>query len=152
MSSSPPPGASRPSRCRNSLIAVRPLASTASRASRASSGELSSTLRAAPACTTITLTLWVTTSCSSPAIRARSASTARRVCASCSASARSSRWAESPARFRHPRIPTATAAVGANISSAVNRAGTCGVVSGNAAVAMTAAVPTASSAAQRNRL
>ena len=96
--------------------------------------------------------MWVTTSCSSPAILARSASTARRVCASCSASARSSRSAESPARFRHPRIPTATAAVGASTSKAVNRAGTCGVVSGNAAVAMTAPVPTASSAAQRNRL
>ena len=48
---------------------------------------------------------------------------------------------------RRPRRRSAT-----STSSAVNRAGTCGVVSGNAAVAMTAPVPTASSAAQRNRL
>jgi len=38
-------------------MAVRPLASTASSASRASAGELASTRRAAPACTTMTLTL-----------------------------------------------------------------------------------------------
>ena len=65
-------------------MAVRPLASTASSASRASSGELSSTRRAAPACTTMTLTLCDTTSCISLAIRARSSVTARRVSASCS--------------------------------------------------------------------
>ena len=54
---------------------------------------------------------------------------------------------------RHPRITRAPPPVaGTRTSKAVNRAGTCGVVSGNAAVAMTAAVPTASSAAQRNRL
>ena len=69
---------------RSSAIAVRPLASMASSASSASPGELATTLRAAPACTTITLTLCVTTSCSSLAMRARSTSMARWVAAWCS--------------------------------------------------------------------
>ena len=58
--------------CCNSVMASRPLSSTASSADLASSGEAPSTRRAAPACTTIMLTLCVTTSCSSRAMRARS--------------------------------------------------------------------------------
>ena len=117
-------------------MAVRPLASTASSASRASPGEVSSTRRAAPACTTMTLTLCVTTSCISLAIRARSSATARRVCASCSCSARRSRSADSPARCRQRRMAIATDTVGSRISSAVKRPGTGGVVFGYAAVTM----------------
>ena len=49
-------------------------------------------------------------------------------------------------------MPTATAAVGARTSSAVKRAGSGGVVFGNAAVTMTAAPNTASSAVRRNLL
>ena len=45
-------------------------------ASRASSGERSSTTRPVPACTAITLIEWATTSCSSRAIRSRSSVTA----------------------------------------------------------------------------
>ena len=67
---------------RSSVIAARPPASTASSASRAWSGSRSSTLRAAPAWMTITLTLWPTTSCSSRARRARSCSSASAVAAS----------------------------------------------------------------------
>ncbi len=63
-------------------MAARPPASTASSASLDRSGAASITLRAAPACMTITLTLWVTTSWSSAAIRARSSSTARRMACS----------------------------------------------------------------------
>ncbi len=69
--------------CRSSERAARPLSSTASMASLDSSGSASMTLRAAPVWITITLTLCVTTSCSSAAMRARSSSTARRVAASC---------------------------------------------------------------------
>ena len=82
-------------------------------------------------------------------MRALSASTARWVSASCSAWARSSRSAESPARRRQVRIAIATATVGSRISSAVKRAGTGGVVSGNAAVTMTAAAATPSTASRR---
>ena len=67
-------------------------------------GGRASTCRAAPACTIITLTLCVTTSCSSLAMRARSSSSARRVAASCSACSRSSRACESPAWRRHGSI------------------------------------------------
>ena len=58
------------------------------------------TWRAAPACTTMTLTLCVTTSCSSLAIRARSSSRARRVAAWCSACVGAAGPASRPARRR----------------------------------------------------
>ncbi len=83
--------------CRSSVIAARPAASTASIASRASSGDRSSTVRAAPACAVITLTLCVTTSCSSCAIRARSRSTAKRVAFACWASMFSACWRDARA-------------------------------------------------------
>ena len=70
--------------CCSSTMASRPLSSTASSAVLASSGEEPSIRRAAPACTTIMLTLCVTTSCSSPAMRARSSRIACRVAFSCS--------------------------------------------------------------------
>jgi hypothetical protein len=79
--------------CRSSLIAARPPDSIASSAWWAISGAVVSTVRAAPACTTITLTLWVTTSCNSWAIRARSRCTASRVSVSrCASTARTRCW------------------------------------------------------------
>ena len=47
------------------------------------------------------------------------------------------------------RIAIATATVGSRISNAVKRAGTGGVVSGKAAVTMTATTATPSTASQR---
>ena len=71
-------GASSPSRWRSSDIAERPAFSTSLSASAHSSGRAVITSRAALAWTTMRLTLWLTMSCSSLAILARSASTAAR--------------------------------------------------------------------------
>ncbi len=58
------------------------------------SGEVSSTRRAALACTTITVMAWATTSCSSRAMRVRSSVTARWASVARSCSARTARsWA-----------------------------------------------------------
>ena len=78
-------------------MAVRPHDSTARNALVASAGSALSTRLAAPACTTIMLTLCVTTSCISLAMRARCCSSARLVASSCSARAWRSRAPESPA-------------------------------------------------------
>src|SRR5581483_2248369 len=146
-------GASNDSRCRSSPIAVRPLASTASSASSArpvaSARGLPSTLRAAPACTIITLTLCVTTSCSSLAIRARSSSMARLVAASCSACTLRSRDVESPTRRRSSRMPSPAATVGTTTISAVYRSGMSGRFSGN--VAMTAIAPASATPSASSR-
>ncbi len=65
-----------PSRSRICPTASREEVSTAVNAWAAASGLLVSTLRAAAACTPITDTWWATTSCSSRAMRSRSATTA----------------------------------------------------------------------------
>ncbi len=71
-------------------------------ASRAFSGCVSTTVRAAPAWTAITLTLCVTTSWISRAMRARSSMAPRRACSSRSRSARSARSRSSSAwRLRY---------------------------------------------------
>jgi hypothetical protein len=106
---------SSPITCRSSVIAARPLASTASSAARASSGVASMTFRAAPAWITITLTLWVTTSCSSRAIRARSSSVAWRSASICSRSIADIRARPSSACCFHRRKPSAATAIGSRI-------------------------------------
>jgi hypothetical protein len=73
------------------------------------------TLRAAPAWMTITLTLWVTTSCSSRAIRARSTSVARRSASICSCSMADIRARPSSACCFHRRSPSAATAIGSRI-------------------------------------
>ena len=83
---------STPSRRRISASASRPVCSIWAAAATARAGSLSRIRRAPPACTTITLTLWATTSCISRAILRRSSVAARS--ASC-AWASSSRWAAS---------------------------------------------------------
>src|SRR3954454_3495365 len=65
-----------PTMRRISFSAARPVCSTEPSASFAFDASWSIILRAAAACTTMTLTLWATTSCSSRAIRARSCATA----------------------------------------------------------------------------
>ena len=81
---------------RISVSAVRPADSTAAMASRADDGSVAATRRAAPACTTITLTWCATTSCSSRAMRARSSATASRARSSRSRSRRAARSCERP--------------------------------------------------------
>ncbi len=68
---------STPSRRRSSSSASRPAVSIAPKASRASSGRVKARRRAPVAWTVIALSAWATTSCNSPAIRARSSATAR---------------------------------------------------------------------------
>ena len=97
----------------------------------------------------MTLTLCVTTSCSSLAMRERSTSTARRVAALCSASARRSRAAESLARLRHSRIPSPAATTGITTRSAVYRSETRGRVFGKVIVMMIAPVSTTPTASWR---
>ncbi len=80
------------------------------RAAAAWSGWLSSTWAAMPACTLIIDMLWATTSCSSRAIRSRSASTRRRASSSQACSARSA-LAVSSWRWLARTMPTATAAI-----------------------------------------
>ena len=84
------------------------------------------TLRAAPAWMTITLTLWVTTSCSSRAIRARSCSAARRSASACSRSSVDSRARPSSARRFHRRSPSAATAIGIRIRNGTASSGTVG--------------------------
>src|SRR4051794_33737036 len=71
-------GRGLPSGRRASASAWRPDCSIELSASRVDSWPGGSAWRSAPACTTITLTLWATRSCSSRAIRARSSATASR--------------------------------------------------------------------------
>ena len=77
---------------RMSVSAWRPASRSQSSAARASSGRRSKARKAPPAWMTITLTWWVTTSCSSRAIRSRSSDGRPRVRSSRS---RSSGWARS---------------------------------------------------------
>jgi hypothetical protein len=72
-------------------------------------------LRAAPAWITMTLTLCVTTSCSSRAIRARSCSVAWRSASSCPFSIADIRARPSSARSFHRRSPSAATAIGSKI-------------------------------------
>ncbi len=74
------------------------------RASVAFSGWRAITLRAAPACTPITLTWWATTSCSSRAMRTRSANTACRAFSSRSRWSSVARSASSCSRARSRRM------------------------------------------------
>ncbi len=83
-------------------------------------------LRAAPAWTIITDTLCVTTSCSSDAIRERSAASARSVAARASSAARRSRAVESARRRRSTRMPRPAAAAGRTAKMAVSRPGNRG--------------------------
>jgi hypothetical protein len=115
---------SRPITCRSSAIAARPPASTASSASRAWSVSVARTLRAAPAWITITLTLWVTTSCSSRAIRARSCSAARRTARARSSSSTAIRALLWSARRRQVRRPLAATTIEIRIRNVAYRAGT----------------------------
>ena len=98
-----PPSSVRrtPSSRRSSASACRPVSSTARSGATARRGSVFSSIRAAPACTVITLTLCATTSCSSRAIRARSSATA--------ASAPAAR-APAPPRAPPPPPPTGCAA------------------------------------------
>ncbi len=111
---------------RSSVMAARPPASTASSASPACSGEVFMILRAAPAWMIITLTLCVTTSCSSRAILARSCSTARRSASACSRSRAESRVRPSSVRSFQVRRPTAATAIGTRMSRAMYWLGTIG--------------------------
>src|SRR5690606_16091492 len=103
----------------------RPAVSTARSASAASSGRLASTSRAALACTTIRLTWWLTMSCRSCAIRARSASTAVRAARSRSRSSSQPR-SSSARRYRRrarasarpSQLPVAHAATSAAAAAA----------------------------------
>nr|WP_232071219.1 hypothetical protein [Phytohabitans flavus] len=69
---------STPSTRSSSSSASRPVRSTPPRISRAFAGSPSRTTRAAPVCTSITLIVWPSRSCSSRAMRARSSVTAVR--------------------------------------------------------------------------
>ena len=71
----------------------------------------------------MTDTLCVTTSCSSAAMRARSAARARSVAAAASAPARRSRAVESASRRRSSRMPRPAAAAGRTTKIAVSRPG-----------------------------
>ena len=102
-SASSPSGRRMPSRRRISVNASRPVASTAPSARTEASGSRSSTLRAAPACTTITETECATTSCSSRAIRTRSRATASRSRSVRSRSSCSVRALSSAVRCARPR-------------------------------------------------
>src|SRR3954470_22139345 len=92
-----------PRRRRSSASVWRPVSSTAAIGWRARSGAVSSSSRAAPAWTVMTLRLWAMTSRRSVAIRARSAATAARVCRSCSADSRWARCSSSAARVARRR-------------------------------------------------
>ena len=120
-------------------MAARPPASTASSASFDRSGAASITLRAAPAWITITLTLWVTTSCNSAAIRARSSSTALRMASSwaCCSWANRSRLAAS--RRRQTRTSPASTPATSSTTAGLDQPGSTGSVSRNAKPASTAA-------------
>ena len=87
-----------------SVSARRPVVAMASSAVRASSGRLSMTRSAPPAWMTITLTWWVTTSCSSRAIRSRSSRMAFSVRSSRSRSSRLARSSSVPAYRRRIRV------------------------------------------------
>ena len=63
---------------RSSSSALRPVTSTARRASSASAGRVAPILRPTPAWKVTTLSVWATTSCSSRAILTRSSRTASR--------------------------------------------------------------------------
>jgi hypothetical protein len=106
----------------------RPLASMADSAPRACSGSASRTLPAAPAWMVITLTWWLTTSCNSPAMRARSCATASRVAASCSRSSASARWSDARARPRAARIARPSKPIGSRITNTPALAGSRGQV------------------------
>ena len=93
---------STPSSRRISTRAWRPVAAIASKAPAARAGSVATATRPASACTTIMLTWWATTSCSSRAIRARSEATARRAS---SARSRSSRAPAPGARRSAPAAP-----------------------------------------------
>ena len=95
---------STPSGRRISTRAWRPVAAIASKAPAARAGSVATAARAASACTTIMLTWWATTSCSSRAIRARSEATAR------------------PGRPRPGPVPAARPAPGARRSAPAARA------------------------------
>ena len=86
--SSPSPWRTGPNSWRSSASASRPVRSIRSATWVAWSGRFSTIRRAPPACTTITLRLWASTSCSSRAMRERSLTIARRSSSSraCSAS------------------------------------------------------------------
>ena len=105
--------------------------------------------RAAPAWTIITDTLCVTTSCSSDAIRARSAASARSVAAFASSAARRSRAVESASRRRSTRKPRPAAPAGRIAKTAVSRPGNRG--SSLPSVPATATVTTDTTAIARFR-
>ena len=73
---SPSSSRSRPRMRRSSSSALRPVTSTACRASSASAGRVAPILRPTPAWKVTTLSVWATTSCSSRAILTRSSRTA----------------------------------------------------------------------------
>ena len=81
-----------PRRRRSSVSACRPVSSTASRGGTARSGWSGNCIRAAPACTVMTLTLCAITSCNSRAIRPRSVAAA------------AGRAAPGPAQFEGTRL------------------------------------------------
>jgi hypothetical protein len=85
---------------RSSAIAARPACATSWSAARVRSGSAARVMRAAPACTTITLTAWATTSCRSRATRLRSPSAASARRSSSSARSRAVAAASLPARLR----------------------------------------------------
>src|SRR3954471_13453272 len=105
-----------PRRRRNSSSVWRPVSSTATIGWRARSGAVSSSSRAAPAWTIMTLRLCAMTSRRSVAIRARSAATADRVCRSWSADRRSARCSSSAARVPRRRRVKATSVTAAPIT------------------------------------
>ncbi|OSY49161.1 hypothetical protein BG846_05283 [Streptomyces fradiae ATCC 10745 = DSM 40063] len=112
-----------PSSLRISARACRPVEEMVSSACRACSGELSRTYAAPSAWTTMTDTLWATTSCSSRAIRARSAATATFACASrsrSSRSVRSSSWARYARRVRIESPSTQASTNGTDITTVKN--------------------------------
>ena len=103
---------------------VRPAVSTALIAAAASSGMVASTSRAAPAWTTMRLTLWLTMSWSSAAILARSASTAVRAAFARSRSSSHPRWSMALRCSRRVRIsaaPEQTAAAHAATSATTSQ-------------------------------
>ena len=111
-----------PSSRRSSASAARPVDATEDSDSRALPGSLSNTSSPAAACTTITLTLWAITSCSSRAIRVRSSITARSAFSSRSRSRRAAR-ASSSARYarRVRRLSPTTHAIANTASSGITR-------------------------------
>ena len=142
---------STPSSRRISTRAWRPVAAIASKAPAARSGSVATATGPASACTTIMLTWWATTSCSSRAIRARSEATARRASEARSRSSRAARSRSSAASARCTRARSPSTHAPASESETKAASTTSASARGRVmtTTTTTAATPPASRAARR---